>query len=405
MNITSKNYWSGSIYLYTLFCGYAFVYSMYAIWLSQSVKLSGIEIGIIFSFNSIAAICIQPFLGFVQDKLHAKQHLLWLNAICLLGTGPFFTFVYQPLLSINFYVGALTGALYIAFVFLAMAGVVETYFERLSRYSDFEYGKVRLWGSLGWASAALFGGVLINLGGEVIFWAATLASLVPITILLLNKIEYPTTNTLKINSTLNISDVLAILKMRRFYNLSIYVLGVATIYTIYDQQFPVFYASLFEDITFGNEMYGYLNSTQIFLEAAGFLIAPLVVNRIGVKNGLIFAGTVMFVRIFSSGVIDNTIALSFVKLFHAVELPILMVSIFKYINFHFDNKLSSTLFLIGFMFVMQLGAGVMSPLFGSLYDTYSFQSTYLLMSSIALFFLLLSAYLLEKDKIIQQKCE
>lgn len=399
MELSRKNYWFGSIYFYTLFCGYAFVYSMYAIWLSQSLNLSGKEIGIIFSLNSIAAVCIQPFLGYMQDKLHTKQHLLYLNALFLFSTGPFFTFIYQPLINVNFYLGALTGAVYIAFVFLAMAGVVETYFERLSRYSNFEYGKIRLWGSLGWASAALFGGILINFGGGVIFWAASIVSLVPLAILLFKKIETPKSSSEQVNATLNISDVLAILKLKRFYNLAIYVLGVATIYTIYDQQFPVFYASLFENVSLGNEMYGYLNSTQIFLEATGFLVAPFAVNRIGVKNGLLLAGAIMFFRIFASGVIDNTVALSFIKLLHAVELPILMVSIFKYINLHFENKLSSTLFLIGFMFVMQLGAGFLSPIFGGFYDIYTFQSTYLLMSGIVFFFLLVSMYLLESDNV------
>jgi OHS family lactose permease-like MFS transporter len=40
-------------------------------------------------------------------------------------------------------------------------------------------------------------------------------------------------------------------------------------------------------------MYGYLNSFQVFLEAAGMFCAPWLVNRIGAKNGLIFAGMVM----------------------------------------------------------------------------------------------------------------
>jgi len=400
MTLSKKNYWFGSAFLFTLFIGYAFVYSMYAIWLSQTVNLSGKEIGLIFSLNSIAAISIQPFLGFVQDKLQGKQYLLWLNSLCLLGTGPFFTFIYAPILPLNFFAGALLGAGYVAFVFLAMAGVVETYFERLARFSDFEYGKIRLWGSLGWASAAMFGGILVNLGGESIFWAASLASTVPIIILLFKKIEFPAEVQIDTSesNTLNVSDVLTILKLKRFYNLAIYVLGVATIYTIYDQQFPVFYSSLFSEISLGNEMYGYLNSLQIFLEAGGFLVAPYVVNKIGVKNGLLFAGAIMFIRIFASGLIENTVALSFIKLLHAVELPILMISIFKYINYHFDNRLSSTLYLIGFMFVMQLGAGAMSPVFGYLYDTYKFPTTYLLMSFITLFFLILSSYLLEKDK-------
>ena len=397
MTFSQRNYWASSAYLFTLFCGYAFVYSMYAIWLSQTVELSGIQIGIIFSANSVAAICIQPLLGFVQDKIHTKQYLLWVNAICLLGTGPFFSLVYQPLIVTNFYLGTLVGAFYVSLIFLAMAGVVETYLERLSRYSNFEYGKVRLWGSLGWATAALFGGILINLGGETIFWAASAVSIVPILILSVVKIKISNKASENTESGLQISEVVKVLKLRRFYNLAIFVLGVATIYTVYDQQFPVFYASLFDNIKTGNEMYGYLNSLQIFLEAAGFLVAPFVVNRIGVKTGLIVAGAIMFIRIFASASLDDYIALSLVKLLHAAELPILMVSIFKYINMHFDNRLSSTLYLIGFMFVMQLGAGALAPIFGWLYDIYSFQPVYLLMSGIALLFLAVSFFLLEKD--------
>lgn len=402
MILSKRNYWVSSAYLFTLFSGYAFVYSMYAIWLSQTIQLSGKEIGIIFSANSIAAISIQPLLGFVQDKLHTKQYLLWINALCLLGTGPFFAFVYSPLLVHEFYLGTLVGAFYVALVFLAMAGVVETYLERLSRYSDFEYGKVRLWGSLGWATAALFGGILINLGGETIFWAASAISIIPIVILLFVKIKVPDSPTVSTEDSLKISDILKILKIKKFYYLAIFVLGVATIYTVYDQQFPVFYASLFDDVKHGNEMYGYLNSLQIFLEALGFLLAPFIVNKIGVKQGLIAAGLIMVLRIFGSSLIDNEVALSFIKLLHAVELPILMVAIFKYLNMHFDPRLSATLYLIGFMFVMQLGAGVLAPIFGSLYDIYSFQPVYMLMSIIAFIFLILSAVLLEKDKTLEQ---
>ncbi|APD89540.1 MULTISPECIES: oligosaccharide MFS transporter [Alteromonas] len=396
-----RNYWVSSAYLFSLFGGYALVYSMYAIWLSQTVGLSGKQIGIIFSVNSIAAISLQPLLGFIQDKIHTKQYLLWINAIFLLLTGPFFSFIYEPLFLSNFYLGIFVGAIYIALVFLAMAGVVETYLERLSRYSDFEYGKVRLWGSLGWASTALFGGVLINIGGETIFWIASATAFVPMFILLFVKIRPAVSKAGVPSSMPTLKDILLVLKLPKFYCLSLFVLGVATIYTVYDQQFPVFYASLFLDVKTGNEMYGYLNSLQIFLEAAGFLVAPAIVNRVGIKTGLLLAGLIMIVRMFCSAILNDEVLLSLVKLLHAVELPILMVSIFKYLNMHFDSKLSSTLYLIGFMFVMQLGAGAMAPIFGELYDSFSFQYVYLLMGIIATVCLILSVFLLEKDKALK----
>ena len=370
---------------------------MFAIWLSQTNQLSGAQVGILFSCNSIAAVSMQPLLGFMQDKLQRGQQLLWLNCCFLLGTGPFFSFVYSPLLQSQFYLGAILGAFYIALVFLAMAGVVEAYIERLSRLSNFEYGQVRLWGSLGWAAAAFFSGALINKGGEVIFWAATIAAVVPMLILGLLGFEMPESKATHDQTRIKFDDVKTVFKLKKFYYLTIYVLGVATIYTVYDQQFPVFYASIFASVEEGNQMYGYLNSMQIFLEAGGFFLAPLIVNRIGVKTSLLLAGGIMTIRIFGSGLFDGQISLSLIKLLHAAELPILMVAIFKYINFHFDNRLSSTLFLLSFMFVMQCGAAALAPIFGSLYDTWSFQPVYLLMASIATVFLFISAFALEND--------
>lgn len=52
-------------------------------------------------------------------------------------------------------------------------------------------------------------------------------------------------------------------------------------------------------------MYGYLNSFQVFLEAAGMFCAPWLVNRLGAKNGLIFAGMVMAMRMVASGLVEG----------------------------------------------------------------------------------------------------
>ena len=109
----------------------------------------------------------------------------------------------------------------------------------------------------------------------------------------------------------------------------------------------------------------------------------------------------MVFRIFTSALVDNEIALGITKLLHAIELPILMVSIFKYLNLHFNAKLSATLFLIGFMFVMQLGSAAFSPVFGYLYDIYGFQSIYLIMACISLAALLISSKLLSRDNNVQ----
>lgn len=81
--------------------------------------------------------------------------------------------------------------------------------------------------------------------------------------------------------------------------------------------------------------------------------APWLVNRIGAKNGLIFAGMVMAMRMVASGLVEGPLLISITKLLHAVELPVLLVSIFKYNSLNFDKRLSSTLY--GRLCLHQLG--------------------------------------------------
>lgn len=141
-------------------------------------------------------------------------------------------------------------------------------------------------------------------------------------------------------------------------------------------------------------MYGYLNSAQIFLEAGGFFLAPFIVNYIGSKNGLLLAGAIMVTRILLSATVDSTVLISLVKLLHAAELPLLMISVFKYLNRHFDARLSSTLYLVGFAFVTQIGTVILSPLAGISYDQIGFVNTYYIMAFVAASFLVLSYFLI-----------
>lgn len=57
------------------------------------------------------------------------------------------------------------------------------------------------------------------------------------------------------------------------------------------------------------------------------------------KNGLIFAGMVMALRMIASGLVEGPLLISITKLLHAVELPILLVAIFKYNSLNFDKRL------------------------------------------------------------------
>jgi OHS family lactose permease-like MFS transporter len=192
----------------------------------------------------------------------------------------------------------------------------------------------------------------------------------------------------------SLRSALAILTLRKFWGFMVLILGVTDLYLVYDQQFPRYFASMFADPKVGNTMFGYLSSAQIFVEAGMMFIAPTIVTRLGPKRGLLLAATIMVVRIAGSGLAAGPLTISCMKMLHSLELPILVVSVFKYIAQHFDGRLASTIYMVGFSFGHSLGLTVLSPVAGRAYDLLGFPNTYLAMAGLAACFLLCSCFTL-----------
>ncbi|MDU5261799.1 MAG: MFS transporter, partial [Clostridium celatum] len=377
----------------------------FSIWLGQEIKLSGADTGVVFSVNAIFALCMQPIYGYISDKIGLKKSILTFISILLIFVGPFYIYVYGPLLKYNTILGAVVGGIYLGTAFLAGVGAIESYVEKIGRKYNFEYGRSRMWGSLGWAAATFFAGQLFNINPNINFWIASISAIILFFIILSISIEMSDEDLEKAQS-FNIKDVCLLFKLKEFWFFILYVIGVTCFYNVYDQQFPLYYSSMFSTKELGNQIFGYLNSFQVFLEAAMMFIAPFIVNKISAKKGLILAGLLMSFRIIGSGLATEPILISCMKLLHAVELPIMLIAVFKYLAANFDNRLSSILYLVGYQFASQVGATVLSPIIGRFYDTVGFSSTYIIMGCIVLVFTLISMITLassQKENLITTK--
>ncbi|UAK21139.1 MFS transporter [Kluyvera sp. CRP] len=394
----SSSYLLLSALLFFFFVTWSSSGSLLSIWLHQEVGLQPGDTGIIFSVLSVSALFAQICYGFIQDKLGLRKHLLWYITVLLILSGPAYL-LFGYLLKINILIGSLFGGLYIGLTFNGGIGVLESYTERVARQTHFEFGKARMWGSLGWAVATFFAGLLFNVNPQLNFAVASCSGLV--FFLLLARLSVPgdtqTLSTEGEKSNVKLEDALRLLSLPRFWALVFFVVGTC-IYSVYDQQFPVYFSSQFPTLQEGNAMYGYLNSFQVFLEAAGMFCAPWLVNRIGAKNGLIFAGMIMALRMVSSGLVEGPLLISITKLLHGVELPVLLVSIFKYNSANFDKRLSSTLYLVGFACTSSVIATVLSPLAGYSYEKYGFAESYLFMGALVFCTTFISIFLLRASK-------
>lgn len=389
-------YWSSAITFFSFFLTWSFCYSLFPLWLNQTLALTGKETGVVFATNALAALIIMPVYGILQDRLGTGKQLLFMLGLLMAGVGPFFILIYQPLLTSFFIVGAIVGALYSALTFGAAVGTLEAYIERLGRQHDVEFGKARLWGSLGWACATFVAGVIFNINPKLNFVLASATGVGFILCLFWLPASTKTPRTKK--KKVGVSDVLSLFSQSRFWRLSLYVMGVSCLYQIYDQQFPIYFSSLFPTPEEGNRFYGYLNSLQVFIEAGMMFIAPFIVNKIGPKNGLLLSGAIMALRMLASGFVADPVSISLVKLLHALELPILLVAIFKYIAVNFDTRLSATIYLIGFHVFTQVVTTLLSSVIGELYDDLGFADTYLLLGTVVTVNLIFSFWILENNK-------
>ena len=230
--------------------------SLLSIWLHQEVGLKPGDTGIIFSVLSVSALFAQVCYGFIQDKLGLRKNLLWYITVLLILSGPAYM-AFGYLLKINVLLGSIFGGIYIGLTFNGGIGVLESYTERVARQSQFEFGKARMWGSLGWAVATFFAGLLFNINPHLNFAVASCSGLVFFFLLARLRVSSAPHAMQEAVSggKVTLEDALRLLTLPRFWALVFFVIGTC-IYGVYDQQFPVYFSSQFPTLQEGNAMYG-----------------------------------------------------------------------------------------------------------------------------------------------------
>lgn len=433
MSRTFRNtsYMQSSLTLLLFFGSWGIWWSFFQIWLSNELQFDGTEIGTIYSVNSLATLAVMFVYGTLQDRLGTKRTLAIIASIGMAATAPFFIFVYQPLLENAFMIGVVVGAVVLSAGFMAAVGLFEALAERFSRTYGFEYGQARMWGSFGYAIVALLAGILFNIDPNLNFVLSSVLGVACLLIQLFWKLppelsattERPVAGTTQATgtepgpsdatagavaaeiaeeraqpATPGFREMVGLLKLPALWAVIGVVLFTWTFYTVYDQQmFPGFYTGLFATQELGNQVYGVLNSAQVFLEAIMMGVIPILMRKIGVRNTLMLGILVMSLRIFGSAVFTDPTVVSVIKMFHAIEVPLFILAIFRYFTLHFNSALSATLYMVGFQIASQVGNVVLSTPLGALRDQLGFQPVFFLISGIVLVAGVIAFFILKRD--------
>ena len=400
-------YMSNSLMILLFFTGWGIWWSFFQIWLTTKKGFSGTQVGTIYSFNSAITLILMLVYGSLQDKLGIKKNLLIFCVSCEVFLGPFFTWVYVPLLKSNFIVGALIGSIYLSVAFLAASPTFEALAERMSRRFGFEYGQARAWGSFGYAVAALIAGFMFTLNAYLIFWIGSVFSIVLLLVLLFIKPENDTvivtkyeskSNNQDVNNSPSLLEILSVFKMPDLWKIVIFISMSWTFYTVFDQQmFPEFFTTFFGTETAGQQAYGVLNSLEVFLESIMMGIIPIMMRKTGVRKSLLIGLVIMVLRIGGCGLVTNPLGVSIIKLLHAPETAIFILAMFRYFTLHFDTRISTTLYMVGFQIAAQVGQIIFSTPFGLLHDKIGYQPTFLIVAGIVFISAIYAFFVLKKD--------
>ena len=384
----NRAYQQSSVTLWLFFASWGVWWSFFQIWLTSEdngLGLNGEQVGTVYSANSIATLFVMFFYGTIQDKLALKRHLMVLAAIGMACVAPFVIFVYQPLLKHAFGFGVVAGMLFIPIGFTAAAGLLEAFSERMSRTYGFEYGQARGWGSFGYAVAALVAGFMFTVNPMFNFIAGSVLGIICLLVQIFwrtDKVPTAPGHTAH-PSTPSIREIASLLKAPAAWQIIVFVVLSWTFYNLFDQQmFPDWYTGLFSSKETGERIYGVLNSAQVFLEAGMMMVVPILMRKVGPRNILLAGCAVMTLRILGCAVFSDPAVVSVVKMFHAIEVPLFILGIFRYITLHFPTKLSATIYMVCFEVAAQVGNAIFSRPFGRLRDTIGYQETFLVIACI-----------------------
>jgi len=393
---TRTEYYKISSFIFLYFFTWSASIGLLAIWLGQKANLSGTVIGTVFAVNGMFSVILKPIYGYILDKIGMSKYLLYFVVLMSALMAPFFIYVYQPLLLSNTMLGIIVGAIYLSFAWYAGVAACESYSDRYSRLNSMEFGQIRMWGSLGWAVASSFSGLLFNISPSWNFIMGSVASVVMFIVLLSLKVNVNAANASDVLTKEKIvpADVYALLRNRKFWAFCLYVAGVAWMMFIAEQQFSRYFVTFFDDIHQGNAVFGYLGTVQSGMEFIMYMVIPLVVNYIGAKRGLLIVGLVVGARLIISGLCDSHLLISVLKPLYGLEICLLLVSVFKYIAEHFDKRVNATMYLLGYQAMLYVGNVVVSSPAGLLYDRIGFENTYIIMGATALTFTVISAWTL-----------
>lgn len=344
--------------IYIIFYAGQAMYNTYLnLFLTQS-GFSQTAIGMVQSASTIVLVLVQPLWGIISDKSKSKNWIIGFLSLMV------------SLVCLSFY--AFKTALWFAFcvmlftVFFTPAFTLQdNYTLELLEKSKWDFGHIRLGGTLGYAFCAMLVGFVIAENYSNIFWMMSIFFIVAgFMHFSLPRVEGHRQKHEKVKYSVLLKDKPLLCMI--FFNI-IYFMGTA----FYFQFYPIYFNQV---LGASSQMVGMLSFVSAMSEVPFFWFAYKIEQKFGTEKVMMFAGLATALRWFLLFFVTNQYAVLGINLLSGCGYVGFSYCLIKYINDTVPKGMRATAQSLNAILGTIFSRIIFAPLGGMLSDTFGMKN-------------------------------
>ena len=312
----------------------------------KNLGFSGVQVGWLIAVGPFGSLIAQPFWGYISDRFKTvKKTLIWCLGIAILTSGVLFQLKAFSHLMVM---------LYLFFFFMApVVGLGDSLSQRTATSLKTNFGRIRMWGSFGFAITSLIvGWVYTIIGIGNIYWPY-LFYLVGAFLISFGLLDVKVQQ-----GKIRIKDTLAIVKDKKLSLFFIVTLFLSIAHRTNDSYLGLFIV----EIGGKENLIGWAWFVGVMSEAVVFATSHLWLKRFSSLTLITFAGIIYSVRWFVFATLTNPHNVIYLQVLQGLSFSILYTASLQFVSKLVPEKLQSTghlLFITSFFGLSGIIGGIM----------------------------------------------
>ncbi|MCK0471912.1 MFS transporter [Halalkalibacter sp. APA_J-10(15)] len=346
----------------TIIVGYIPVYF-------QAEGLSSSQVGLLMAIGPLATIIAQPFWGYMSDKYKSIKRMLLVAIIGVIISSIMFLFI-------DSFLGFMV-LMFVLFLFISPTTALgDSLAQQTAHVQRISFGRIRMWGSLGFGITSLLTGYLLSIVGVENIMYPMLTMAIISFFFVLNIQDAPQTN----------KPVTVIDAFKLSMNPALLLfLGCVLFISVTHRANDTYLGLYIVELGGPEAMIGWAWFIGVSTEAIVFATSAYWFRKWSPLTFVIIAGFIYACRWFMLSLLSEPWILLPLQALHGVTFGLLYLTAFQFVNFLIPKHLQATGHVLFITIVFGLSGIIGSLLGGHLIDITSMNQLYVFMSISALF--------------------